>query len=438
MNGTLRIHGGRKLKGEVIPIPNKNAIVATLPACILSDEPIVYYDLPDTSDVQKILNILRKLGADVVSDNLSKVTICCKNVKNYEIDYELGSQFRASIMFAGPLLARFGKVSVPMPGGCVLGARSIAAHIDSFHKVGIKVEYKKDNIEFIAPKKPLKDELVWQTEASVTATENVAMYLAGVLGRVTIINAASEPHVSQLLQMLQTMGARIDGIGSNRITIEGSSRLGTCEYHPEPDQVDIAGFIVAAAITKGKIKIKGANKFDIVGGLLNIFEKFNIAIDPVGEDLLVDGSGDIWIDLESSGFPLAGKDLPKLNPQPWPSFPVDVLPVMATLACKMDGKLLLQNWMYETGLDFIRELNKLGANIFMCDPQRVIVNGPIDFKGGDIVSPGIIQACKAIFLAALCDDVVTTLHGTDVLKRRYPDIVTVYKGLGADIEEVKI
>ena len=250
MDGTLRIHGGKKLKGEVIPIPNKNAIVATLPACLLSDEPIIYYDLPDTSDVQKILSILRKLGADVVSDNLSKVTINCKNVKDYKIDYELGSQFRASIMFAGPLLARFGKVSVPMPGGCVLGARSIAAHIDSFNKVGIKVEYKRDTIEFIAPKKPLTDELVWQTEASVTATENVAMYLAGVAGRVTIINAACEPHVSQLWHMLQTMGATIEGMGSNRITIAGSSKLGACEYHPAPYQVDIAGFIVAAAITK--------------------------------------------------------------------------------------------------------------------------------------------------------------------------------------------
>lgn len=457
----LLIKGGKKLSGTVTPIANKNAIVAALPASILSTSDCVFHNVPNTSDVTKILQLLESLGALVTNDNNGTVTINCKDIALSNLDDNLASSFRASILFAGPLLARFGEAKIALPGGCVLGARSIAAHIDSFRKVGVDVTLEGDYAYFKVgnTQNSTKESLaVWQNEASVTATENVAMYLAFSelvkSKNVTVLNAACEPHVTQLLQFLNDLGANINGLGSNRLEFtqptnvqfettksqENNTKASTVDpqkkeihFTPEPDFVDIAGYIVAAAITRGNITLKGANNFYISGGLIETFEKFNISIKGVGEDLVVDGSKDLEIDIETSGFPLAGPSLPKLKPAPWPGFPVDVIPVMATLACKTRGELLLQNWMYETGLDFVRELNKMGADIFYSDPQRVIIKGPVQFKGGSIYSPGIIQACKAIFLAALADDVETTLDGAHVLNRRYPDIVSVYKSLGADI-----
>jgi UDP-N-acetylglucosamine 1-carboxyvinyltransferase len=433
MSETLIVKGGNKLSGEVTPVPNKNAIVAALPACILTDETVTYHNVPNSTDVVKILEMLRLLGADVDDSDWGNLKISCKNLTGYKVDKKLGSMIRASVMFAGPLLARFGKAQIPIPGGCVLGKRSVSAHIDSFQKAGVNVEFGNDYATFTAPDKPQPGYNVWQFEASVTATENLCMYAAGINSTITIKDAASEPHVTQLVELLQGMGAQIDGKGSNRLEIKGNKNLKSAEFTAHPDFVDIGGLIVAAAVTKGHLVLKNANMNGNVGGMLDWFKKFNISITENDRDVIVDGSGELCIDHKNSGFPLAGGDLPKLAPRPWPGFPIDVLPVMVTLASKTKGKLLIQNWMYENGLDYIKELNALGANIFMADPQRVIVYGPVKFKGGKIDSPGIIQACKAIFLAALADNVETTIAGADILKRRYPNIIEVYNRLGADI-----
>lgn len=433
MNGTVKIKGGRRLSGTVTPIPNKNAIVAAIPAAILTNETIIFHNVPKSTDVEKLLEMMKLLGAEIDDSDYDNLKINCSKINSHKVDKGLGEKIRASIMFAGPLLARFGVAEIPVPGGCVLGARSISSHIDVFQKAGVHIEYLEDFVRFSVPKSQKENYFIWQTEASVTATENLAMYASGVESRFEIIDAACEPHVSQVLQLLSDMGAKVEGIGSNKIIISGSKSLKGSEFTPEPDFVDIAGYIVAAAITKGEIRIVGANKAGSIGGIIQLFEKFNISINQDGEDLIVNGDSDISIDVENSGFPLAGKGLPKLYPRPWPGFPVDVIPVMVTLACKLKGQLLISNWMYETGLDFARELNSMGADILVLDPQRVIVRGPIKFKGGELVSPGVIQACKAIFLAGLCDDVETTIHGVDILKRRYPDIFETYKSLGADI-----
>ncbi len=433
MNGTVKIRGGKPLKGSVNLIPNKNAIVAAIPAAILTDETVIYHNVPKSTDVEKLLEMMKLLGASVDDSNYDNLKINCSKINTYKVDKVLGEKIRASIMFAGPLLSRFGLAEIPVPGGCVLGARSISAHVDAFQKAGVKIEYCDGFVRFTAPKNDKKDYFIWQTEASVTATENLAMYASGMENKYEIVDAACEPHVSQLLRLLSDMGADVSGIGSNKLIIDGSRKLKGASFTPEPDFVDIAGYIVATAITNGEITIKGANKPDFIGGIIQWFEKFNISITQSGEDLIVKNNGELKIDVEASGFPLAGNNLPKLYPRPWPGFPVDVIPVMATLACKVRGQLLLSNWMYETGLDFARELNALGADILVLDPQRVIIRGPINFKGGELVSPGVIQACKAIFLASLCDPVETTIHGVDILKRRYPDIFETYKSLGADI-----
>ena len=437
MNGTIRVTGGRKLKGEVVPIPNKNSVVAVIPAAVLSSETVVYKNMPRTSDVAKLLAIIEKMGGRVADNGKGEIKINCKDLDSYRVDEELGGSFRASLNFVGPLLARFGIAEVPLPGGCDLGMRSIEAHTSVSAKAGVDIERIGNYVRFRAPRKKAKLYRVWQIEASVTATENFVMYAAGIKSEVELIDAASEPHVTDLVRLLKSMGAKINGVGSNRLVIRGSRKLKKAVFTPRPDFVDIAGFIVAAAVTNGEIRIKRANDPDIVDGMINWFSMFNIVIERKGKDLLVKvGKGGLITDVNKSGFPLAAPNLPKFVPRPWPGFPVDAVPVIATLASKSRGRLLLQNWMYESGLDFVRELNALGADIFMIDPQRVIINGPIKFTGGEIVPPSVIQAVKAIFLAALADPVVTVIHGTDILKRRYPNIIEVYKKLGAKIEVV--
>lgn len=435
MSDTVKITGGKRLIGEVFPIPNKNAIVAALPATLLFKGTTRFKSVPDTSDVTKILAIIEKLGGEV-NDDKGNVEINCEKINSYEVDEMLGSAFRASLNFVGPLLARFGIAEVPQPGGCDLGMRSIEAHTNAFSKMGVTIEKIDNYIRFKAPKTKEKKYRVWQIEASVSATENIVMYASGINSDVEIIDAACEPHVTDVVNLLKDMGAEIDGIGSNQLRIKGSDKLREAVFQARPDFVDIAGYMIAAVITDGEIRIRGGNTPDVVDGIVNWMVMFNIQIDRLGNDLVVKrGKGGLKI--SDTGFPLAAPNLPKFVPRPWPGFPVDCLPPMAVLASKSKGRLLLQNWMYESGLDFVRELNSLGADILMLDPQKIIVNGPKEFKGGDVTPPLVIQSMKAVFLAALADPVQTTIHGFDILKRRYPNIVEVYKKLGANIQVIE-
>ncbi len=431
----MKIVGGNELRGEVMPIPNKNSIVSSLPAALLTDEKVVYENVPKTSDVAKILKILELLGAKIETKGES-VEIVCSEVASYTVDPVLGGEFRGSLMFAGPLLARFGRAVIPMPGGCLLGFRSISAHVDAFEKAGVKIEQEGEKVIFTKNTKQVGSRQIWQYEASVTATENLAMYAAGIEEDIEIIDAAAEPHVSDTLKLLGQMGATIEGIGTNRLRIKGKKDLRGGIFKAGPDFVDIAGYMAAVGVAGGEIRIKDANIWEVTGGLVNWFRAFGVEVEEVGKDLVIRKNLVPRYKFQEMGIPMAGPDLPKLVPRPWPGFPVDVIPVMATLACKTEGRLLLQNWMYEAGFDFVRELNAMGADIVMMDPQRLLIQGPIKFKGGELTPPAVIQATKAIFLAALADDVETTIHGTDILQRRYPNILEVYRGLGANIEVV--
>jgi UDP-N-acetylglucosamine 1-carboxyvinyltransferase len=434
MSEIIKVLGGNPLIGEVTPVPNKNSVVACLPAAILTNKDVYYHNIPRSTDVVKMLEMLRLLGAEVDDTDFSNIRINCSKLKSHKIDKELGSLIRASIMFAGPLLARFGVCEVPVPGGCVLGKRAISAHIDSFSKMGITTEFiSSEYVRFTAPKSSAKEYFVWQFEASVTGTENLLLYCAGVPSKVEILSCACEPHVFELEKLLMDLGAEIEGAGSNRVTISGSKNLGEVHYYPGPDIIDIAGLCVAAAITKGNIRIKEANIKRISGGVVDTIRKFGVQIEEEGKDLVAVGFGELAVDLKDSGFPLAGDDLPKFVPKPWPGFPVDALPAIVVLACKTKGKMLIQNWMYETGLDYIHELSAMGANISMRDSQKAVVIGPTKFKGGAVTVPSIIEGAKAIFLASLCDETITTIKGVEVLKRRYPNIFSLYKDLGAQI-----
>jgi len=429
---TAIVCGGNPLFGVVTPIPNKNFIVAALPASILTDKDVTYKNVPRSTDVLMILEMITLLGGVCTWLGDSSVTVNCSKVNSYTVDKVLGNKIRASLLFVGPLLARFGKAKIPVPGGCGLGRRSISAHIDVFSKLGIKIDVQNDFATFTRPKKIIKNIKIWQNEASPTATENFELYCAGTSGEFQLTDAACEPHAGDLLDLLLAMGAKISGRGSNKITVGGGNLKGAT-FTSSPDFVDIGGFIVAAAVTKGKITIKGGN-IPYVAGMIDWFTKFGIKITAINKDLIVDGVCELKIDLVNSGFPMAGESLPKFIPRPWPGFPVDVLPPIVTLACKTSGNLLVNNWMYETGMEYCHALNTMGAKIRILDSQKVIVSGPCKFTGGEVTTPDVIQACKTIFLASLADTATTTIHGFNILKRRYPDIVSTYKNLGAEIK----
>ncbi len=446
MREVIIVNGGKPLFGKVKPIPNKNAILTLLPASILTSKTVVYKNVPKSPDVLKMIEILKILGAKIKvpknwrEDKGGTININTKTINSYKIDYGTGKKFRASILLAGPLLARFGKVFLPLPGGCSLGARSIATHIDNFKKMGAHIKYKKEGV-LIEIKTPPKNVFIWQTETSVTATENLILYLSGIKEKNTIFNAASEPHVTQLEKMLIKMGVSIRGVGSNKLQIQGNKtrNIKGTTVHIDPDFVDITGLIIAASITKGKMTIVNSYKQEIMGGIIQILRKFGVNIKIRDKDIIIDGEKqELNILKHLDELPLAKKGLPKIVAQPWPGFPVDALPALVVLACKSKGEVLIQNWMYETGLHFANILNSMGANIFISDPQRIIVKGPVTFKGEFVTAPGIIQATYALFLAALSTKEKTVIEGAEILKRRYPNIFKLYRKLGAKIQVKKI
>ena len=435
MNGTYQIRGGNPLVGEVSPIPNKNALMGALPIAILPELGFEIDGLPDTSDVQGFLEIFSSLGIEISRED-DITLIKADRLDTYRILSDRGRSFRGSFSLAGPLLARFGKAQLPIPGGCKLGARSVSTHINGYRELGITVEEHDSDIILSRPRTWNKNQAVWLSEASVTATISIANFAAGTDCEIEIKNAACEPHVCDVLSVLQEMGARIDGIGTNHLCIKGEKNLKPARFKASPDYVDVAGYCVAAGVTGGRIRVVNGNHGGAIRGIGKWLSYFNLGIEFEGDDVIADGSAGLEVLQEM--FPKAGHDLPKMVVAPWPGFPVDVLPVMVTLATKSYGRILFQNWMYESGFDFIRELAYLGADIYMCDPQKIIVMEPkTKYAGGIVGSPGIIQGTKAIFLAALADPVETIVHGTDILKRRYPDILHTYCRLGADIEAVR-
>lgn len=434
MNGTFRIVGGVPLAGEVTPIPNKNALMGALPAAALGGDGITFHALPDTLDVQTYLEILTRLGAKILPAGEGSVRIDPAGIRAQAIDPAMGRRLRGAFALTGPLLARLGTVEMPLPGGCELGYRAVAAHLDGFRKLGVTVEQRDGSVLLTAPHRHEPHYDIWLVEASVSATLALALYTAGNSFSVTIQDPACEPHVVEVLGLLRRMGVGVEGEGTNRLTIRGpGTPLTGAEFEAGLDYVDIAGIITAASVTGGELTIRGGNAPDLVGGMAHWFRAFGVELRESGADLQVTAPEPLRI--RSELLPQAGPELPKLVVRPWPGFPVDVLPVMVTLACKSSGAMLFQNWMYESGFDYVRELNYIGGEILISDPHRVMVRDPaIRFRGGEIFAPNIIQGTKALFLAALADPVETVIHGVDLLRRRYPTIFETYLRLGARIE----
>lgn len=422
---TYKIEGGIPLRGEIIPVPNKNSILKLIPAALLTDEPVIIKNVPKSSDVRVMLKIVKQLGGRVsYLDDGSTIKIVAKDLSSFEMDPTLSQKAKASVMFMGPLLLKFKKAHMPMPGGCKLGTRPLDAFIDNMVQMGAK--YVREKGYYLEADK-LHSTKIWSWFPSVTATENTIMMAVLTKGITEIYNAASEPHTQDLCNMLNAMGAKIYGIGSNKITIEGVEKLHGVEWRVIPDHLDIGAYIAAAAMTKGEITIKNAIP-EHMQMIIQYFEKIGIRVRVKEDEIYINGDQKMECALTVRG------DILDVKAFAWPFLPPDFVHVAVVAALKAKGSIIFHNSFYEYGFFFIEELAKMKAKVIMADPHRIITFGPTDFKGAKIIAPNIIQATMALFLVALSASGTTILEDSeDSLMRRYPDLLENYRKLGANI-----
>ena len=419
------VTGGRPLHGTIRPAGNKNAALPIIAATMLSDGPVVLGNIPRIRDVETILALLADLGGSVewIADNV--VSIDTRGMRPKPLDPAICARIRASILFAGPMLARFGRVTLPPPGGDVIGRRRVDTHFLALEQLGAEVsvgsEYKLEARE-------LRGADIFLDEPSVTGTENALMAAVGARGRTVLRNAAAEPHVQDLARFLVTLGAHIEGIGSNVLTIEGGRPLGGGQYDIGPDHIEIGSFIGLAAVTNGAIEIDPVRPDDLRSTLLG-FDRLGIRPRVAGTRLIVDA------DQERRIRPDLGGHVPKLEDGPWPAFPADVMSTTIVAATQCAGMLLVFEKMFESRLFFVDKLIGMGARIVLCDPHRAVIAGPSPLKAGVVESPDI-RAGMAMLLAALAADGTSTIHNIGQIERGYERIDERLRALGADIQRL--
>jgi UDP-N-acetylglucosamine 1-carboxyvinyltransferase len=422
------IEGGHRLRGEVTPSGNKNEALPCLAATLLTDEPIILNNLPRIRDVNVMLDALSKLGADVEElGSPNRVQITCANLSSSEPDKELCSQLRASILMAGPLLTRTGKVTLYPPGGDVIGRRRLDTHFTGLQALGASFEIGE--AFNLSTNTSLVGTDVFMDEASVTATENILM--AAVLGKGTSVlrNVASEPHVQGLCNMLLAMGAQIDGISTNTLTIHGVDKLHGCEFTIGPDYLEVGSFIGLAACTDSDIVIRNAGR-EHLRMILMTFEKLGVKVECVGDDDLRVRSGQVLSirqDLHNT--------IPRIDDAPWPAFPTDLMSIVIVTATQASGTVLFFEKMYEGRMFFVDHLIGMGASIILCDPHRVVVVGPKQLYAARVESPDV-RAGMALLIAALCSKGTTIMGNIRQVDRGYERIDEKLRHLGARIERV--
>lgn len=424
---TYRITGGTPLSGTVEPITNKNSILKLIPAALLTNQPVTLHKVPKTTDVRVLLTLMKQLGAKVhYFNDGSSVRITAEKINSTLIPPEISQKARATLMFLGPLYGRFGEAGIGETGGCKLGNRPVDTHFTNFEKLGAKVTYTKGGYSIKGKTK--NDLLIWQDEAGVTPTEN--LILATVVGNrtITIYNAACEPHTQDLCQMLTQMGAQIDGIGSNLLVIHGVGELHGVEYTPIAEHLDVGTYIAAAAITGGEITIQNAIPQHMTQ-ILAMYARLGVQVELRGPDIFVPADQKLVAAQDIRG------NLNKIDAQPWPAFPADLLPIAAVMACHAEGSILLHNKIYENAMAaLVSELIKMKARIILADTRQAITLGKSQLKGARLQAPDIIQAAVALFIAALAAEGTTTLENAESIERRYPNITQNYRALGAKIE----
>jgi UDP-N-acetylglucosamine 1-carboxyvinyltransferase len=421
----FQVRGGRPLRGTVRPAGNKNAALPILAATVLADGPMELDNIPRIRDVETMLALLVDLGATADWTGSNSLRIDARGVRPKPLDPALCTRIRASILLAGPLLARFGSVTLPPPGGDVIGRRRVDTHFLALEQLGASVTVG-DRYELEA--KGLKGSDIFLDEPSVTGTENALMAAVMAKGRTVLRNAACEPHVQDLARCLVAMGAQIEGIGSNVYAVEGGRPLTGARHAIGPDHIEIGSFIGLAVVTNGEITIEPVHAEDLRSTLLG-FERLGIRPRVDGSRLVVDA------DQERRIRPDLGGHVPKLEDGPWPAFPADVMSTTIVTATQCSGMLLVFEKMFESRLFFVDKLIGMGARIVLCDPHRAVISGPSPLKGGTVESPDI-RAGMAMLLAALAAEGASTIHNIGQIERGYERIHERLRTLGAEIERV--
>ena len=425
MPPSFRVTGGRPLSGTIRPAGNKNAALPILAATLLADGPCRIDNVPRIRDVESLLALLQHVGATVEWQGANTVSIDASRAEPKPLDPALCKEIRASILLAGPMLARFGRVTLPPPGGDVIGRRRVDTHFLALERLGADVtvgdSYKLEG--------KLKSADIFLDEPSVTGTENALMAAVLAPGKTVLRNAASEPHVQDLARFLVALGANIGGIGSNTLTIEGKDGGKPLQAAPHtvgPDHIEIGSFIGLAAVTGGAITIDGVNADDLRSTLL-AFDRLGVRPRIDGTKLIVDA------DQERRIRPDLGGHVPKLEDGPWPAFPADLMSIAIVVATQCEGLLLVFEKLFESRLFFVDKLIGMGARIVLCDPHRAVIAGPSPLRGQAVESPDI-RAGMAMLLAALAAQGDSVIQNIGQIERGYEHIDTRLQALGAQLE----
>src|SRR4051812_23398028 len=420
------IKGGSALSGEITAAGNKNAALPILAACLLTDEELVLSNVPRIRDTETQIAVLEGLGVKATWTESNELRLQADGVTQVAPDESLSARIRASFLLAGPLLARFGEVTMPPPGGDFIGRRRLDPHLDAFRDMGASVEGDR-SIEITAGD-GLRPCAIFMDEPSVMATENALMAAALTPGPTTIGNAACEPHVQDLARLLVKMGAEIDGIGSNVMTVHGRDKLGGAEHRICPDHIEVASFMALAAATKGELRIRDAAPEDLMT-IRRQFRRLGLQSMVEGNDILVPPEQALQIrdDL--------GDAIPKIDDGPWPAFPADLTSIALALATQARGTILIFEKMFENRLFFVDKLVAMGARITLCDPHRAIVSGPSRLHGERVESPDI-RAGMAMLIAALAAEGTSEIGNVVQIDRGYERIEERLRDLGARIERV--
>jgi UDP-N-acetylglucosamine 1-carboxyvinyltransferase len=419
------IDGGVPLGGTVRAAGNKNGVLPVLAACVLTDEPVELVNVPRIRDVDTMLALLADLGADVDWIGANEVRIHAADVRKSQLDVELCSRMRASFLLAGPLLVRSGAVLVPPPGGDVIGRRRLDPHVHALRALGAEIDL---NGGYDMRTDGLRGASIFLDEASVMATENTVMAAVLTPGTTVVGNAACEPHVQDLCRFLCTLGARIEGIESNVLRIEGVDRLHGGTWRIGPDHVEVASFIGLAAVTGGDVTIEDVVPADLVS-VLPTFARLGVRVE-LGDDFVRVPAGQV-LEVEDD----IGGHIPKIEDGPWPAFPSDCTSVALTVATQARGTVLLFEKMFENRLFFTDKLVSMGARIILCDPHRAVVTGPSRLRGQRMESPDI-RAGMAMLIASLCAEGESTIGAVHQIDKGYERIDERLRALGARIERI--
>jgi UDP-N-acetylglucosamine 1-carboxyvinyltransferase len=420
------VQGEQRLSGTIRPSGNKNAALPIVCAALLTEHPVILENVPRIRDVETLVDLIATLGVDVKWAAQNSLHIHAKNVKSASLDPKLCRKIRASILLAAPLLARCGEIELPPPGGDVIGRRRVDTHFLALERLGASFELDES---FHLSTSGLRGADVFLDEPSVTATENAITAAVAATGTTILRNAASEPHVQDLCHFLMALGAAIDGVGTNKLTIEGGRQLGGATHRIGPDHIEVGSFIGMAAATGSELRIADAGIEHLRSTLMG-FARLGISCKVEGSDLVVPAEQEKIIQSDLGGH------VPKLEDQPWPAFPADTMSIALVAATQCTGLILIHEKMFESRLFFVDKLVGMGARIVLCDPHRALVSGPSKLRGSTVDSPDI-RAGMAMLVAAMTADGESTINNVAQIERGYERIDERLRALGAKIERVE-